>query len=180
LVEVNAILDSARAGFKSGVDQVMRTTRHGVSVISLIERSAVRGGGRLLRRLFSASILAGGIIAPAHAAPEIAICAVEQAIACPPFAPCERNLPGAVNLPALLKIDRPAGVILSRREAGDERSSKIESESGDENSHVLQGVDDGNPWSIRIDLNTGRFSLSSAQPDTGYIAFGLCSANILK
>jgi hypothetical protein len=142
--------------------------------------SLPHGDGRRQRRLLAASVLAFSVALPAHAAPERAICAVEQAIACPPFEPCERNLPGAVNLPTLMKIDRPAGVIISRREAGDARSSKIESESGDENSHVLQGVDDGNPWSVRIDLTTGRFTLTSAQPDTGYVAFGLCSAGILE
>lgn len=114
------------------------------------------------------------------AAPDMAICAVEQAIVCPPFEACERSLPGAVNLPTLLKIDRPAGVIVSRREAGGERSSKIGSEAGDDAHHILQGVDEGAPWSIRIDLETGRFVLTSAQAEAGYVGFGLCSARILE
>lgn len=128
--------------------------------------------------LAAAFLLTAATDAPA--APEKAICAVEQAIACAPYEPCERNLPGAVNLPMLLKIDRPGGVIISRRESGEERISKIGSEAGSEDTHVLQGVDQGNPWSIMVNLETGRFTFSSSQADTGYIAFGLCSARLLQ
>ena len=114
------------------------------------------------------------------ATPQRAICAVEQVIACQPFDSCERSLPGAVNLPVFLKIDRSSGVVLSRRESGEERTSRIGSESGDDAVHVLQGVDAGNPWSIRVDLKTGRFSLTSAQLEAGFVAFGICSSKLLK
>lgn len=114
-----------------------------------------------------------------EAAPERAVCAVQQAIACAPYEACERNLPGAVNLPVLLKIDRPANVVISRREDGGERTSKIGGEAGNEAMHMLSGIDDGNPWSIRVDLTTGHFTLTSAQAEVGYIAFGICSSKIL-
>ncbi len=114
------------------------------------------------------------------AASQKAICAVEQVIACQPFESCERSLPGAVNLPVLLKIDRSAGVVLSRRESGEERLSKIGAESGDDTMHVLQGVDAGTPWNIRIELETGRFTMTSARSDVGYVAFGLCSSKLLN
>lgn len=139
-------------------------------------------GGRPLQSLLRICAIAvplGFAAASASAAPEKAVCAVEQAIACPPFQACERNLPAAVNLPSLLKIDRSAGIVFSRRESGEERQSKIGSEAGDDTSHVLQGIDRGNPWSMRIDLESGRFVLTSAQPESGYVAFGLCSAKIL-
>ena len=89
-------------------------------------------------------------------------------------------MPRAVNLPVLLKIDRSVGVILSRRESGEERSSKIDGESGDDTVHVLHGIDAWNAWTIRIDLETGRFILTSAQSEVGYVAFGLCSSKLLK
>ena len=114
------------------------------------------------------------------AAAQKAICAVEQTVVCEPFKSCERVLPGAVNLPVLLKIDRSAGVILSRRESGEERSSKIGAEAGDDDFHVLQGIDAGSPWNIRVDLKSGRFVLTSAQPDAGFVAFGLCSSTLLN
>ncbi len=111
--------------------------------------------------------------------PETAICGVEQAVACPAYDQCERTLPGAVNLPSLMKIDRAEGVIVSRREGGETRTSKIASETEGDGVHILQGAEDGRPWSIRIDLKTGRFSLVSAQDDLGFVAFGDCSSELM-
>ena len=127
----------------------------------------------------SALIGLGGASVQA-AASQAAICAVEQAIVCAPFEACQRALPRSINLPVLLKIDRSAGVVLSRRESGEERSSKIGAESGDDTFHILQGIDVGSPWSIRFDIKTGRFSLTSAQPVAGFVAFGICSSKLLK
>ena len=133
-----------------------------------------------MRSLLSAAlVLASAAVASAEA-PQRAICAVEQAIVCPPHEVCERSLPGALNLPTLLKIDRSAGVVLSRTEAGVERSSIIGGEAGGEGFQILQGVDGEAPWSIRVDLKTGRFVLTSAQAEAGYIGFGFCSARLLE
>ncbi len=111
--------------------------------------------------------------------PERAICGVEQAVACPAHEECERTLPAAVNLPALIKIDRSAGVIFSKRESGETRTSKIASELEGDGLHILQGSEDGSPWSMRIDLETGRFSLVSAQDNLGFVAFGYCSSTLM-
>ncbi|CTQ55339.1 hypothetical protein LP7551_03880 [Roseibium album] len=112
--------------------------------------------------------------------PETAICGVEQAVACPAYEACERTLPSAVNLPALMKIDRAAGVILSKRESGETRTSKIASEMEGDGVHILHGAEDGRPWSIRIDLETGRFTLASAHDDLGFVAFGICSSGLMS
>lgn len=149
------------------------------SAINSVVTGPVRLAGSATAAVIVAIVLAGNFGSPAQAAPEKAVCAVEQAIACAPYEPCERNLPASVNLPSLLKIDRSAGVLISRREAGEERISKIGSESGNDATHVLQGVDEGTPWSMLIDLATGRFTLASARGDAGYVAFGLCSSRIL-
>jgi len=131
-------------------------------------------------RGLATAILVTALPLQAHAAPERAVCAVEQAIDCAPFEPCERNLPGAVNLPSLLKIDRPAGIVISRREAGGERISQIGGEWGNDATHVLYGIDEGDPWSFRVNLETGRFTLTSAQEGVGFVAFGLCSSRVLE
>jgi len=151
-----------------------------------MDNSGIKGKARRMK-IFGFSILSGAAallcLGPGEAlaaAAEKAICAVEQTIACAPFEKCERSLPSAVNLPVLLKIDRAAGVILSRTQTGVERSSKIGSESGDDAHHVMQGVEGGEPWSMRVDLKTGRFTLANVQPDAGYVAFGVCSAKILN
>jgi hypothetical protein len=137
-----------------------------------------KSGFSTLRRA-AMLVLFSGLSAQA-AAPEAAICAVQQVITCHQYEKCERALPGAVNLPVLMKIDRSAGVIVSRGESGEERTSMIGTESGDDTVHILQGAEDGRPWSMRVTLETGAFTLTSADSDAGYVAFGLCSSTLLK
>lgn len=132
-----------------------------------------------IRTTFIAAIAGLGAFGAHAAAPEKAICAVEQAIACPAHENCQRSLPGAMNLPVLMKIDRPAGMVISRLESGEQRSSAIGTETGDDAVHTLQGVDGGAAWSMRIDLADGRFTLVSALKATGYVAFGSCSSALL-
>jgi len=125
-------------------------------------------GSPSTRRAIAVALLAAGL-------PSIALATPERAIE-----PCERNLPSAVNLPVLLKIDRPAGLVTSRLDVGGERLSEIGGEWGDGATHVLHGIDEGNPWSLRVNLTTGRFTLTSAQEHTGYVAFGSCSSRLLE
>jgi hypothetical protein len=120
-----------------------------------------------------------GALAAQADTPEQAICAVEQAVACPAFEPCERTLPGAVNMPSLIKIDRPGGVVLSTSESGETRSSPIGSEVVGEGVHILHGDEDGHPWSLRIDLGSGRFTLVTARDDLGFVAFGVCTTALI-
>jgi hypothetical protein len=108
-----------------------------------------------------------------------AICAVEQAIACSPFEACERSLPGAINLPSLLKIDMEAGAILSVNASGAERSSPIAASTETEAAMTLQGVDNDHPWSLRVGLEDGRFALASVHEGASFSAFGVCSWGIL-
>jgi hypothetical protein len=114
------------------------------------------------------------------ATPNEAICTVQQAVACGSFEACERALPAAVNLPALMRFDVDARTIESRRENGDVRTSKIASSSTDDEALVLQGVDGGHPWAMRVNTKNGGFTLTVLREDEGFIGFGVCSANILK
>ncbi len=136
-----------------------------------------RGVGLFGRGLAVLGFVMGAQVA--HAAPDKAICAVEQAIACPPYQRCSRSLPGAVNLPSLMKIDRTAGVVMTRAEGGEERKSEIVGEIGDDSTLMIQGFDGAHAWNMRLDLTSGHFVLTSAADDAGYVAFGLCSTNIL-
>lgn len=113
------------------------------------------------------------------AAPDQAICAVQQAIACSPTEICDRSLPAAVNLPVLLRVDLEDGVVVSRQQSGAERTSQIGVQSGDDAHHIVQGMDEGTAWSMVIDLETGQFTIASAHADVGYTAFGVCSASLL-
>ncbi len=113
-------------------------------------------------------------------APDAAICSLQQAVACTAVEPCERALPAAVNLPALLRFDVSDGVIESRREDGEVRTSKIASSSDHSDALVLQGNDEGHPWAMRIDRDTGEFTLNVLRGDEAFVGFGVCSAKMLK
>ena len=112
--------------------------------------------------------------------PKDAVCALQQAIACGPYESCERALPEAVNLPALMRFDLDAGTIESRFEGGAVRASKIASSSSEGDVLILQGVDAGHPWAIRVDTGDGRFTLNVLRDDEAFVGFGVCSARILE
>ncbi len=109
-----------------------------------------------------------------------AICAVEQVTACPAFEPCERTLPGAVDLPALIKIDRTAKVVVSQHGNGEMRTSPIGFEAESDDALILQGMEDGLAWSMRVSLETERFAFVAAREDIGFTAFGVCSSSLLE
>jgi hypothetical protein len=104
---------------------------------------------------------------------------VQQAIACPPHEDCQRCLPGAMNLPALMKTNRAAGMVISRLESGDQRSSSIGSETAEDALLMLVGVDANHPRSMRISLVDRRFTLVTAQDAAGYMAFRVSSSAML-
>ena len=112
--------------------------------------------------------------------PEQAVCAVQQAVVCSPYEPCERTLPGALNLPALMMVNHAKGVIETKRESGEIRESKIASSSTHPNAVVLQGNDKGAPWGLRIDTEQGRFVFSGIKEDQTFAGFGVCSYKILN
>jgi hypothetical protein len=117
--------------------------------------------------------------APA-ATPSTAVCALQQAAACGAVEACDRMLPAGVNLPALMRLDVAAGVIESRADDGAIRKSKIASSSTAEGALVLQGIDGGHAWAMRVDERSGEFTLSVLRDGEAFIGFGVCSAKILE
>jgi hypothetical protein len=82
---------------------------------------------------------------------EPAICAVEQVVSCAPFEPCERTLPGAVNLPVLMRVQPGDKTVASRLDDGTERRSDAHTVVATADALAVQGVDDGEPWALWID-----------------------------
>jgi hypothetical protein len=120
-----------------------------------------------------------GALTATAATPDEAVCALQQAVACASVTPCERMLPAAVNLPVLLRFELGAGVIESRTQSGETRTSKIAKSATHEDALVLQGEDNGHPWAMRISTENGQFTLTVLRPDEGFVGFGVCSSKIL-
>jgi hypothetical protein len=108
---------------------------------------------------------------------EPAICAVEQVVSCAPFEPCARTLPGAVNLPVLMRVQPGDKTVVSRLDDGTERRSDAHTVVATADVVTVQGVDDGEPWALWIDraLHAHRGRAGEA-----FSAFGICSAELLK
>jgi hypothetical protein len=129
----------------------------------------------------AASLAAAILALPASAeTPNDGICVMQQAVACGAFEACERALPAAVNLPALMRFDVAKGWIESRSQSGAIRTSKIASSSVEGGALLLQGVDGAHPWALRVNTTNGEFTLSILRELEGYLGFGVCSAKILE
>jgi len=115
-----------------------------------------------------------------HANEGVAICAIEQAIACSPFSECDRNLPGAFNIPVLIKLDTASSRLTSMGIDGQELTSEIYSVVETETAIVLSGVDADHPWAASIVKDTGRMAATVIQPDDTFIVFGECSWGLAK
>ncbi len=124
------------------------------------------------------SILVVGSSAQANEA--TAFCAVEQAIACAPYQACERNLPGAFNIPALIKLDAEKSRMTSIGQNGAELTSAISSIVETDADIVLSGADAGQPWAASISKKTGRMSATVIQEADTFILFGECSWRIAQ
>ncbi len=119
------------------------------------------------------------VATPVYAQKPDAVCAVEQIIACEAFKPCERTLPGGLNMPALIKIDHEAGVVVSLASEAGDRTSPIKDVEELEDGYAIHGVDRGHLWSIVYNTETSRFTFASPRQDIGFMGFGVCASKIL-
>jgi hypothetical protein len=134
---------------------------------------------RAHKSLFAASAIL--LAWSAHTAyADVAVCATEQAISCAPYEPCDRSLPGAMNLPVLMKIDTEATTIASLQAGGGERSSRISSVAETEQAHLIHGADEHRPWVVQIDKATGRFTGTIAGSGIAFVLFGECTWELVK
>jgi hypothetical protein len=109
-----------------------------------------------------------------------AICAVEQAVLCPRFEECARNLPAAINLPSLLRVDPAAKVMEARLDDGVVRTSAVSEIVEAGGSTLMHGADDDLPWSMTVETRSGAFTLVVADEAAGYVAFGVCSRALAR
>lgn len=117
--------------------------------------------------------------APAAAAGP-AICAVEQAVLCPRHEECQRSLPAAINLPALLRLDPDARVVEARLDDGTVRTSAVSSVIEADGVTLMHGADDDLPWSMTVSMASGAFTLVVADGAAGYVTFGVCSRALAR
>jgi hypothetical protein len=108
------------------------------------------------------------------------ICAAAEAVACAQDEPCVRGSANSVNLPLLWKVNLKDKHIKSLRESGEQRTSEIINLIEGESTITLFGIDPGSAWSVIIDKNDGKMTMTSSTYDAGYIVHGACNNEILK
>jgi hypothetical protein len=127
-------------------------------------------------------IALGGLILTAHAAladPILdtsmpLICAATEVVNCSAAGDCPRSTPDAFNLPVLFRIDIANKVVESARVGGEKRVSAIASATQVAPVTLLQGVDDADAWTTRIDGSTGQMMVAVTSEGHGFLVFGTC------
>jgi hypothetical protein len=104
------------------------------------------------------------------------ICAATRVVNCGEADDCTRSTPDAFNLPVLFKVDITNKVVESARAGGERRMSAIAGWTEVDGVSVLQGVDNGDAWSTRIDGATGKMTVAVTADGHGYLVFGTCSS----
>jgi hypothetical protein len=103
------------------------------------------------------------------------ICAINDLQSCAAGEGCRRELPMALNLSSILRIDVAKKSIDGKRPNGEKHTTPIDTVRKGEQGLVLQGIDGGRSWSAVIDPEGG-LSIALVGIDAGFIVFGECTS----
>lgn len=104
-----------------------------------------------------------------------ALCANTDTFECVPGENCIADTPEGINLPRFFRIDFAANKAYGERQDGEKTTAEITNQKIEDGRIVLQGVQNGNGWSVMIDQVTGKMSLSVSADQVGFIIFGVCT-----
>jgi len=103
-------------------------------------------------------------------------CATSVTFDCAPYGDCIKDSPEAINLPRLIRLDLPAKKAFTKWASGEERTAEIAMFRLEGGRLVLQGVQNGNGWSLTVVQESGAMSLAIAGDGAAINAFGVCEA----
>ena len=103
------------------------------------------------------------------------ICALIEVMDCAPRADCQRGAPESVNLPHFIKLNFTEKTLSTTEAAQKKRATPIKNIEQFDSSMILQGVEDGRPWSVVIAKDTGKMSATVADDQVGFVVFGACT-----
>lgn len=90
-------------------------------------------------------------------------------------AKCQQVTAQSINLPQFLRIDFKKKTIKGTRADGEVMIAKIESIKRLEGKLILSGIQNGRAWNIIIQKEKGELTLTVADDDVGFVAFGACT-----
>ena len=134
-----------------------------------------------MRRPGLASMIMAALLGPALPATaagldgtEPVTCATSVTFDCAPYGDCIKDSPEAINLPRLIRLDLPAKKAFTKWASGEERTAEIASQKVEQGRLILQGIQNGNAWSLTVSQESGVMSLAIAGDGAAVVAFGVC------
>jgi hypothetical protein len=103
-------------------------------------------------------------------------CETSETFDCAPNDECIKDSPEAVNLPRLIRLDFAGKRAFTKSASGEQRTAEIASQHVDGGKLILQGVQEGNAWSMAVSQETGIMSLTISGDQAAIVAFGVCGA----
>ena len=103
-------------------------------------------------------------------------CATSVTFDCAPNGECIKDSPESINLPRLIRLDFAAKKAFTKWASGEERTADIAMFRLEGGRLVLQGVQNGNGWSLTVVQESGAMSLAIAGDGAAINAFGVCQA----
>lgn len=123
------------------------------------------------------SFFAGSASASAINTEEVILCAIIEAVSCELRRGCETGGADMVNLPNFVQIDIPGGQVTGNRPDGTDLATQIERVGNLNGSTIIQGGEEGVGWTILLDEESGKITISGARIDEGLLLFGSCIQN---
>ena len=139
-------------------------------------------------KTFSQSVLlavglltAGQIMATDFDGSKTLTCANQLLNECLPAQRCRMVAPQSVNLPNFFHVDIGNNIITGKHDGGIDASTPIERLEHLDGKLILQGADngiegvpDGNGWTMVIEEDTGKMSMTASGDGFVIVAFGAC------
>ena len=124
-----------------------------------------------------------GVVFPSDAAQAekegVLICASSHSVECDGSdQECHQGPSDTINFPQFFRIDLSAREIhvLDHERRGEVTKITHVARSESRGWTVLQGMEEGRPWSLLLTEQTGRFSLVVNEDDAAFNVFGACTS----
>ncbi len=128
-------------------------------------------GFGMITSLMSVVVLAEGLDGNGNV-----ICAAIDVVGCENGPGCVEGSARSFDLPEFMFVDFNNKLVRATKESGHKQISPIKNLEKTESQLILQGVENQRGWSVAIDRQTGRMSVTSAGPDLSFMVFGACTA----
>ena len=139
-------------------------------------RKRTRSAALMLGLGLTTTLLSGGALAGGFDGTASLVCATVDVVACTDGPVCMQGQAHTFDLPSFMFVDFENKVIRATDESGHKEVSPIRNFEQTKKQMILQGVENHRGWSLAIDRQTGRMTVTSAGPDVSFMIFGSCTA----